>query len=156
MEKNIHIESVPGSWELPIGVSRHSSSSEWSNARLIATSQIQAAAADLGHAFESAAQNTDPGLTSPFDAVIAIGVLIKGETMHFEYIADAVSKGLMRISLDTGIPVIFGVLTVLKEEQAMVRAGMIDGKMHNHGVDWGNVAVEMGSKGKTWAQGKLS
>jgi 6,7-dimethyl-8-ribityllumazine synthase len=81
--------------------------------------------------------------------------LIKGETMHFEYIADAVSTGLMRIGLDTGIPVIFGLLTVLTEEQAMARAGIIDGKMHNHGVDWGSAAVEMGSKGKKWAQGTL-
>jgi len=95
-------------------------------------------------------------LNSPFDAVIAIGVLIKGETMHFEYIADAVSTGLMRIGLDTGVPVIFGLLTVLTEEQAMARAGMVEGKMHNHGIDWGSAAVELGSKGKKWARGTLS
>lgn len=95
-------------------------------------------------------------LTSPFDAVIAIGVLIKGETMHFEYIADSVSKGLMRVGLDTGVPVIFGLLTVLTEKQAMARAGMIDGEMHNHGVDWGSAAVELGVKGKQWAHGNLA
>jgi 6,7-dimethyl-8-ribityllumazine synthase len=88
--------------------------------------------------------------------VIAIGVLIKGETMHFEYIADTVSQGLMRVGLDTGIPVIFGLLTVLTEKQAMARAGMIEGEMHNHADDWGSAAVELGSKGKSWAQGKLS
>jgi len=96
----------------------------------------------------------DKNLTS-FDAVIAIGVLIKGETMHFEYIADAVSKGLMRVGLDTGVPVIFGLLTVLTEKQAMARAGMVDGEMHNHGVDWGSAAVELGAKGKQWSQGRL-
>ena len=82
------------------------------------------------------------------DAVICIGVLIKGETMHFEYIADAVSKGIMRVSLDAGIPVVFGVLTCLTEKQAIVRAGLEDGettegKGHNHGIDWGATAVEM-------------
>lgn len=89
-----------------------------------------------------------------FDAIIAIGVLIKGETMHFEYIADAVSQGLMRAQLDSGIPVIFGVLTVLTEEQAKARAG-IDGLGHNHGEDWGLAAVEMGVKRNEWASGKI-
>jgi len=55
----------------------------------------------------------------PFDAVIAIGVLIKGATMHFEYISESVSQALMRVQLDTGVPVIFGVLTALTEEQAL-------------------------------------
>jgi 6,7-dimethyl-8-ribityllumazine synthase len=92
--------------------------------------------------------------SQPFDAVIAIGVLIKGETMHFEYIADAVSHGLMRVQLDTGVPVIFGLLTVMTEEQGLARAGMAGG--HNHGEDWGNAAVELGSKGRGWGGGKFS
>jgi len=94
-------------------------------------------------------------LSTAFDAVIAIGVLIKGETMHFEYIADSVSHGLMRVGLDTGVPVIFGVLTVLSEDQAKARAGIASGS-HNHGEDWGLAAVEMGGKRKGWASGKLS
>ncbi len=89
-----------------------------------------------------------------FDAIIAVGVLIKGETMHFEYIADSVSHGLMRVQLDTGVPVIFGVLTVLNDEQALSRAG-VDGKGHNHGEDWGLAAVEMGVKRNEWASGKI-
>lgn len=92
--------------------------------------------------------------TGPFDALIAIGVLIKGETMHFEYIADSVSQGLMRVSLDTGVPVIFGVLTVLNDEQAKARAGISEGS-HNHGEDWGLAAVEMATKRKNWAAGKI-
>ena len=75
--------------------------------------------------------------------------------MHFEYIADTVSHGLMRVGLDTGVPVIFGLLTVLDERQAMARAGMIEGESHNHALDWGSAAVELGSKSKKWSQGKL-
>lgn len=103
-----------------------------------------------------------PGITSaaltssgPFDAVIAIGVLIKGSTMHFEYICDSVSHALMKLQLDTGVPVIFGVLTVLTDDQALERAGLGRGedKGHNHGEDWGNAAVEMGIKCKRWLSG---
>ncbi len=73
------------------------------------------------------------------DVVIALGCLIKGETMHFEYIADAMTNGLMRVSLDTGKPVVFGVLTCLTEKQAIARS---TGK-NNHGYGWGLTAVEM-------------
>ena len=101
--------------------------------------------------------------TGPFDALIAIGVLIKGETMHFEYIADSVSQGLMRVQLDSGVPLIFGLLTVLNEEQARTRAGLgKDGAIgedgyqhHNHGEDWGVAAVELGVRKRQWAEGKI-
>lgn len=69
--------------------------------------------------------------TAPFNAVISIGCLLKGSTMHFEYICDAVSQGLMRVGLDTGTPVIFGVLTCLTEDQALERAGV--GRKGNKG-----------------------
>jgi 6,7-dimethyl-8-ribityllumazine synthase len=92
--------------------------------------------------------------TAPFDAVIAIGTLVKGETMHFEYIADAVSRGLMRVQLDAGVPVVFGLLTVLSEEQGLARAGLVAGG-HNHGEDWGLAAVEMGVKRRGWAKGEM-
>ncbi|KAJ3337064.1 hypothetical protein HDU93_001687 [Gonapodya sp. JEL0774] len=83
--------------------------------------------------------------TGFYDAVVAIGVLIKGETAHFEYIADATTQGLMRVQLDAQVPVVFGVLTALKEEQALLRAGIrVNGKEgHNHGIDWASAAVEM-------------
>lgn len=74
--------------------------------------------------------------------------------MHFEYIADAVSHGLMRAQLDLQVPVIFGVLTVLNDEQAKARAGLLSGS-HNHGEDWGLAAVELGVKRSAWAQGKI-
>lgn len=94
------------------------------------------------------------GASGAFNAIIAIGVLIKGETMHFEYIADAVSHGLMRVQLDTGVPVIFGVLTVLNDDQAKARAG-VDGHGHNHGENWASAAVEMGVKRQQWAAGRI-
>jgi 6,7-dimethyl-8-ribityllumazine synthase len=97
------------------------------------------------------------GLSSALDAIIAIGVLIKGETMHFEYISDAVSQGLMRVQLDVGVPVIFGLLTVLDEEQGLRRAGIggNGSEGHNHGADWGSAAVELGLKKRAWAEGKM-
>lgn len=76
------------------------------------------------------------------DAVIALGCLVKGETKHFEYICEAVTQGLTRVGLDTGVPVIFGVLTVLTEEQAAARAGLTPNG-HNHGEDYGYAAIEM-------------
>lgn len=72
----------------------------------------------------AASASKSSGSTSAFDAVIAIGCLLKGSTMHFEYICDAVSHGLMRVQLDTGTPVIFGVLTCITEDQALERAGI--------------------------------
>eukprot|EP00127_Corallochytrium_limacisporum_P004167 Clim_evm112s157 gene=Clim_evmTU112s157 len=77
-----------------------------------------------------------------YDAIICIGCLIKGSTMHFEYICEAVSQGIMRLGLESGVPCIFGILTCLTEEQALERAGLT-ANGHNHGDDWGTAAVEM-------------
>lgn len=78
--------------------------------------------------------------------------------MHFEYIADSVSQGLMRVQLDAGVPLIFGLLTVLNEEQAKSRAGVggKGGEGHNHGEDWGLAAVELGVKRREWAAGRIA
>jgi 6,7-dimethyl-8-ribityllumazine synthase len=105
----------------------------------------------------SAAKDS-PGLKTPFDAIIAIGVLIKGETMHFEYIADAVSHGLMRLQLEGNVPIIFGLLTLLNDEQGLQRAGIggqAGNEGHNHGNDWGSAAVELGIKRKGWTEGNI-
>jgi len=74
------------------------------------------------------------------DAVVCLGCLIKGDTMHFEYIAEAVSHGIMAVSADTGVPVTFGVLTTLTAEQAVARAA--DGP-DNKGREAALAAVEM-------------
>jgi len=63
-------------------------------------------------------------LASNHDAVIALGVVIRGETPHFEYVCDAVTQGLTRVSLDSSTPVANGVLTTNTEEQALARAGL--------------------------------
>ena len=78
--------------------------------------------------------------TRRFDAVIGLGCVIKGDTMHFEYIASAVSQGLMQVSTATRVPVTFGVLTTLTEEQATERA--MDGP-GNKGREAAAAAVEM-------------
>ena len=77
-----------------------------------------------------------------FDAVVCLGCLIKGDTMHFEYLAEAVSQGLSRVALDSGVPVAFGVLTTLTDEQALERARPGDG---NKGAEVARAAIEMAS-----------
>jgi 6,7-dimethyl-8-ribityllumazine synthase len=57
-----------------------------------------------------------------FDAIICLGCLIKGDTMHFEFIADAASHGIAQAALATGVPMAFGVLTTMTEEQAVERS----------------------------------
>jgi 6,7-dimethyl-8-ribityllumazine synthase len=59
-----------------------------------------------------------------YDAVVALGVVIRGGTPHFEYVCDAATSGLTRVALDTGVPVGFGVLTCDDEPQALDRAGL--------------------------------
>jgi len=78
-------------------------------------------------------------LSGTVDAIICAGVLIKGDTMHFEYICDAVSKGIMNVGIQTNVPVTFGVLTCLDEQQVIKRSTGDS----NHGYDWGKTAVEM-------------
>ncbi|KAG7007082.1 proteasome subunit alpha type-7 [Physcia stellaris] len=128
-EQNIITQSVPGSYELPLAVQQTYSASQKEAA---ANNAAPRSATDLLSSAslrwrEAGEEGEGEALKTVFDAVIAIGVLIKGETMHFEYIADAVSHGLMRVQLDIGVPVVFGLLTVLSEEQGKARAGMIGG-----------------------------
>ncbi|WP_132994370.1 6,7-dimethyl-8-ribityllumazine synthase [Gordonia zhaorongruii] len=65
-------------------------------------------------------------LARTHDVVVALGVVIKGETPHFEYVCDAVTSGLTRVSLDESTPVGNGVLSTLNEAQALARAGLPD------------------------------
>lgn len=74
-------------------------------------------------------------LSGTVDAIICAGVLIKGDTYHFEYISEAVSSGIMSVGLQTSTPVVFGVLTCGTKEQVKART--------NHGTDYGKTAVEM-------------
>jgi len=79
-------------------------------------------------------------LSGTVDAILPVGVLIKGDTLHFEVIAKSVTDGLMQVGLSTGLPIIFGVLTVNDEQQAVSRST----GSNNHGLQWGKAAVEMG------------
>jgi 6,7-dimethyl-8-ribityllumazine synthase len=75
-----------------------------------------------------------------FDAVICLGAVIRGETAHFDYVAGPCADGVARASYDTGVPVIFGVLTTDDEAQALARAG---GAVGNKGAEAAWSAVEM-------------
>ncbi len=74
-----------------------------------------------------------------YDAVIALGVIIRGATPHFEYVAAEVSKGVAKAGLDSGVPVMFGVVTADSIEQAVERAGT---KQGNKGWDAAVAAIE--------------
>ena len=78
--------------------------------------------------------------SSNYDALICLGAVIRGGTPHFDYIASAVSKGIAHVSLETGVPTIFGVLTTDTIEQALERAGT---KAGNKGWDAALSAIEM-------------
>ena len=75
-----------------------------------------------------------------YDAVICLGTIIRGDTPHFDYIANQVSRCVAQISLDSGVPVIFGIITTDNLEQAIERAGT---KAGNKGWDAGISAMEM-------------
>eukprot|EP00931_Biecheleriopsis_adriatica_P100730 TRINITY_DN75983_c0_g1_i1.p1 TRINITY_DN75983_c0_g1~~TRINITY_DN75983_c0_g1_i1.p1 ORF type:complete len:395 (-),score=67.67 TRINITY_DN75983_c0_g1_i1:81-1211(-) len=76
-----------------------------------------------------------------FDGIVCIGCVIKGQSMHFEYVSEAVTQGIMRLNLDYKVPVIYGILSVLSEEQAKERSGL-GGAGHNSGKEWGVTCVE--------------
>ena len=78
--------------------------------------------------------------TGKYNAIITLGAVIKGATAHFDYVSAEVSKGIAQVSLQTGIPVIFGVLTTDNIEQAIERAGT---KAGNKGADAAKSAIEM-------------
>jgi 6,7-dimethyl-8-ribityllumazine synthase len=103
-ENKIIIHTVPGSFELPFGVT------------LLVDND------------------------NDIDAVICLGCVIQGETRHFEFISQAVANGIMRVSIDYGVPVIFGVLTCDTIEQAQERAG---GKHGNKGVEAAYTCLKM-------------
>lgn len=113
-ETDLSVWWVPGAFELPLA------------ARWRAETPMQSGAPGAG--------NGGP------DAVIALGVLIRGETEHFRLVAEAASEGLMRVALESGVPVLNGVLAVNDAEQAAARAG---GALGNRGADVALAAVQM-------------
>ena len=79
-------------------------------------------------------------LTQRFDAIICLGAVIRGATPHFDFVAAEASKGIAQVMMETGLPVIFGVITVDTIEQAIERAGT---KLDNKGFSAAMAAVEM-------------
>lgn len=75
-----------------------------------------------------------------YDVVIALGSVIRGDTDHYDYVCQQVSNGCQQVSLETGLPVVFGVLTTDNEEQALARVG---GKHGHKGIDAAEVALMM-------------
>jgi 6,7-dimethyl-8-ribityllumazine synthase len=79
-------------------------------------------------------------LAASSDAIVALGAVIRGDTPHFDYVAGAAAEGLRQVSLDTGVPIGFGVLTTDNIQQAMDRAG---GKSGNKGAEAAEAAIEV-------------
>ena len=91
-------------------------------------------------AFELPLAARQLALSGTFDAIVALGCVIRGETAHFEYVAGECARGLQQVSCETGVPVAFGVLTVNNIEQAQARAGTGAG---NKGAEAMASALEM-------------
>jgi len=91
-------------------------------------------------AFEIPLAAKRAAVSGRFDAIVAIGCVIRGETAHFEYISHVASTGIAQVGLETGVPVTFGVLTVDTDEQAMARS--VPGG-DNKGYHAAQAAVEM-------------
>ena len=91
-------------------------------------------------AFELPLASKKLAQTGRYDAIIAIGCVIRGETAHYDYVCSETSRGLQLAQMDTGVPVIFCVLTVDTLEQAIDRAGL---KAGNKGFEAGLAAIEM-------------
>ncbi|MBM4274831.1 MAG: 6,7-dimethyl-8-ribityllumazine synthase [Deltaproteobacteria bacterium] len=109
-DHDITIIKVPGAWEIPLV------------ARKLATSKIP------------------PGQEPAYDGIICLGAVIRGATPHFDYVAAEVSKGISQVSLGTGVPIAFGILTTDTLEQAIERAGS---KAGNKGFAAAEAAIEM-------------
>lgn len=97
---------------------------------------------ELPHAARSLAA------TGRIAGIVALGAVIRGESAHFQYVCEAATHGLMRVMLDTGVPVGFGVLTVYDLDQAWARAG---GAVGNIGEDAADAAVRLASLAATVA-----
>lgn len=91
-------------------------------------------------AFEIPLVSKKMALSKKYDAIICLGAVIRGQTPHFDYVSSEVSKGVANVSLESGMPVIFSVLTTDNIEQAIERAGT---KAGNKGYDGAMSAIEM-------------
>lgn len=117
-----------------------------------ALEQLEARSVDPSHvdihwvpgAFEIPLAAQHAARSGRYDAVITLGCVIRGDTAHFEYVAGPAAEGVLRAQLDTGVPMIFGILTVENREQALERS-VIDGDVEgdNKGAEAVDTALEM-------------
>ncbi|MBW3086055.1 6,7-dimethyl-8-ribityllumazine synthase [Austwickia sp. TVS 96-490-7B] len=95
-------------------------------------------------------------LAPHYDAVVALGVVIRGGTPHFDYVCSGATAGLTQVAVTTGVPVGFGVLTCDDEEQAVARAGL-DGSVEDKGFEAASAAVATAVALRTWpASGRVA
>jgi 6,7-dimethyl-8-ribityllumazine synthase len=104
------------------------------------TSPANVTVVDVPGAFELPLAAQAAARSRRFDAVVALGAVIKGETDHYEHVARQASAGLLTVSLETGVPVGFGVLTVAEERQALARSAP---GAENKGAEAARAAVAM-------------
>lgn len=91
-------------------------------------------------AFEISVTASKMAKSGKYDAIICVGAVIRGDTTHYDYVCNEVSKGVATVGLETGVPVLFGVITTENIEQAIARAGS---KAGNKGYDCALSAIEM-------------
>jgi 6,7-dimethyl-8-ribityllumazine synthase len=127
---------VAGSWHTEIMAGLLASS-----ARTVEAAGASAVIYRVPGSFELALA-AQAAATAGYDAVVALGVIIRGGTPHFEYVCDATTAGLNRVALDTGVPVGFGVLTCDTEQQALDRAGL-PGSSEDKGAEATSAALQM-------------
>jgi len=95
---------------------------------------------DVPGSFELPLASKQLAMTGRYDAIVALGAVIRGETAHFDFVAGEAARGLQQVMLETTVPVAFGVLTTDTLEQAEARAG---GQRGNKGFDAAMTAIEM-------------
>lgn len=103
-------------------------------------------------AFELPLASLKAAETGRFDAVIALGVVIRGDTPHFDFVAGQAAAGIMQASLVTGIPIMFGVVTTNTVEQALERCGPDD---LNKGFEAARTAIEVADLYRSWGSEKV-
>jgi 6,7-dimethyl-8-ribityllumazine synthase len=136
--------SVPGARVAVVAASWHEQIMDALIASSVRTIELSGAAAQVFRvpgSFELALA-AQAAANAGFDAVVALGVVIRGGTPHFEYVCDAATSGLNRVALDTGVPIGFGLLTCDTEQQALDRSGL-PGSLEDKGAEAAAAALAM-------------
>jgi 6,7-dimethyl-8-ribityllumazine synthase len=131
----IHVTVVTGTWHKEIAAGLLAGA-----LRTIEAAGATASVVEVPGSFELPVV-AKAALEKGADAVVALGVIIRGGTPHFEYVSDAATSGLTRVALDTGKPIGFGLLTLDDEQQGLDRAGL-PGSKEDKGAEAASAALE--------------